>query len=115
MIKFFSKIRRKLIDEGNLKRYVIYGAGEILLVVIGILIALQINNNNIKNIQKETIQEYYSQLKLEFDALINHTEEKLERSELLESQITRCQQLMNQRDSNKVTEFKSCLPYLHTT
>jgi hypothetical protein len=46
MIKFFRRIRQKLINEGNLKRYLIYAIGEILLVVIGILIALQINNWN---------------------------------------------------------------------
>ena len=46
MLKFFRRIRQKLIDEGNLKRYLIYAVGEILLVVIGILIALQINNLN---------------------------------------------------------------------
>ena len=48
MIKFFRRIRRKLIDEGNLKRYLIYGIGEILLVMIGILLALQVNNWNEK-------------------------------------------------------------------
>ena len=46
MIKFFRRIRQKLIHEGNLRRYLIYAIGEILLVVIGILIALQINNWN---------------------------------------------------------------------
>jgi len=46
MLKFFQRIRLKLITEGNLKRYLIYAIGEILLVVIGILIALQINNMN---------------------------------------------------------------------
>ena len=49
MIKFFRKIRRKLIEEGNLKKYLVYAVGEILLVVIGILIALQINNWNNSN------------------------------------------------------------------
>jgi hypothetical protein len=44
MIKFFQKIRRRLIDEGNLQKYLLYAFGEILLVVTGILIALQINN-----------------------------------------------------------------------
>jgi len=44
MLKFFRKVRLKLIDEGNLKRYLNYSVGEILLVVLGILIALQINN-----------------------------------------------------------------------
>jgi hypothetical protein len=46
MIKFFRKIRQRLLAEGNLKRYLLYAIGEILLVVIGILIALQINNWN---------------------------------------------------------------------
>lgn len=115
MIKFFRRIRRKLVDEGNLKRYLIYGVGEILLVVIGILIALQINNKNIKKIQKETIQGYYTQLIPEFNSLIKHEENQLEKTEFLIGQIKRCQQLMNQKDQNKVSEFKSCLPYLHTT
>jgi len=44
MIKFFRRIRRKLINGGNLKRYLVYAFGEILLVVIGILIAIQLNN-----------------------------------------------------------------------
>ena len=46
MLKFYRRIRQKLIDEGNLKRYLIYAIGETLLVVLGILIALQINNWN---------------------------------------------------------------------
>jgi len=44
MLKFFRKIRQQLVDTGQTKRYLLYAFGEILLVVIGILIALQINN-----------------------------------------------------------------------
>lgn len=46
MLKFFRRIRRKLIKEGNLKKYLIYAVGEIALIVIGILVALQIDNWN---------------------------------------------------------------------
>lgn len=46
MIKFFRKIREKLLIEGNTGSYLKYAVGEIVLVVIGILIALQINNWN---------------------------------------------------------------------
>lgn len=46
MIKFFRKIRRNLISEGKTVKYLKYSIGEIVLVVIGILIALQINNWN---------------------------------------------------------------------
>ena len=46
MIKFFRHIRRSLINENKMGKYFKYAIGEILLVVIGILIALQINNWN---------------------------------------------------------------------
>ncbi|NNE33242.1 MAG: hypothetical protein HKN40_12830 [Winogradskyella sp.] len=46
MIKFFRKIRKKLLTENKFSKYLIYAIGEIVLVVIGILIALQVNNLN---------------------------------------------------------------------
>jgi len=46
MIKFFRKIRQNLLTEGKTGKYLKYAIGEIVLVVIGILIALQINNWN---------------------------------------------------------------------
>ena len=53
MIKFFRHIRRKLISENKMGKYFKYAIGEILLVVIGILIALQINNWNEQNKQNQ--------------------------------------------------------------
>ena len=46
MIKFFRKIRQSLLGENKFTKYLLYAFGEIVLVVIGILIALQINNSN---------------------------------------------------------------------
>ncbi len=46
MIKFFRNIRQRLLSENKLSKYLLYAIGEIVLVVIGILIALQINNWN---------------------------------------------------------------------
>lgn len=46
MFKFFRKIRQQLLSESRFAKYLMYAAGEIVLVVIGILIALQINNLN---------------------------------------------------------------------
>jgi Family of unknown function (DUF6090) len=65
MIKFFRRIRRKLLDEGNLKRYLLYAIGEILLVVMGILIAVQINNLNQNNSIKKELQTSYQNLYLD--------------------------------------------------
>ena len=46
MIKFFRKIRQNLLMENKTGKYLKYAIGEILLVIIGILIALQVNNFN---------------------------------------------------------------------
>jgi len=53
MINFFRKIRKKLADENKPLKYLRYAIGEIFLVVIGILIALQINNWNQNRIERK--------------------------------------------------------------
>ncbi|VAV86032.1 FIG00653203: hypothetical protein [hydrothermal vent metagenome] len=57
MIKFFRKIRQNMIKENKVSKYLLYAIGEIVLVVIGILIALSINNWNEgrKNDLKESL------------------------------------------------------------
>ncbi len=46
MLAFFRRIRKAFVISGNIRKYIIYAIGEIALVVIGILIALQVNNWN---------------------------------------------------------------------
>ena len=46
MLRFFRLIRRKLLEEEHISKYIWYALGEILLVMIGILLALQVNNWN---------------------------------------------------------------------
>ena len=46
MIRFLRRIRHRLIKEGALSKYLLYATGEIVLIVVGILIALQLNNWN---------------------------------------------------------------------
>ena len=78
MIKFFRKIRQKLLTENKFSKYLFYAIGEIVLVVIGILIALQINNWN-ENKKVETIKKtiYVNLLEdLKTDSI--HIEEKME-------------------------------------
>jgi hypothetical protein len=58
MIKFFIKIRQNTLSEGKTGKYLKYAIGEIILVVIGILIALQINNWN-ENRKAEKIELTY--------------------------------------------------------
>ncbi len=56
MFKFFRHIRRKLLSESRFNRYLIYAIGEIALVMIGILLAFQVNSwnqNRIDNLAKD--------------------------------------------------------------
>lgn len=67
MIKFFRKFRQKLLTENKFSKYLLYAVGEIILVVIGILFAVQINkwNENRKNDKIE--QNYLISLQEEFE------------------------------------------------
>ncbi|WP_417371385.1 DUF6090 family protein [Gelidibacter japonicus] len=66
MITFFRKIRKNLLSEGKSIRYLKYAIGEIILVVIGILIALQINNWNQNRMDNKVEHIYLHGLKVEF-------------------------------------------------
>ncbi|MFP4845277.1 DUF6090 family protein [Winogradskyella sp. PE311] len=81
MIKFFRRIRFKLMETGKTGRYFKYAIGEIILVVIGILIALQINtwNENRKESLEESsilqnLYDEFSENKKMFDENIIETE-----------------------------------------
>ena len=62
MINFFRQIRKKLADDNKPLKYTRYAIGEIVLVVIGILIALQINNWNEERVIKNNINQYLGTL-----------------------------------------------------
>ena len=53
MIKFFRKIRQNLLSENKFSKYLLYAIGEIILVVIGILIALQLNTLQVEKKNRE--------------------------------------------------------------
>jgi len=62
MINFFRKIRRRLADDNKPVKYFRYAIGEIVLVVIGILIALQVNNWNQDRISQLNAKYYFNSL-----------------------------------------------------
>jgi len=74
MLSFFRKIRWRLANENQFFKYSRYAIGEIVLVVIGILIALQINNWNEENKKSKEVNEYLTNLLREFK--INHEDLK---------------------------------------
>jgi len=77
MIKFFRKIRQNSINENKFTNYLKYAIGEIVLVVIGILIALSINNWNENNKLNKLKQVYYRQLLKDLNADKEYLTEKI--------------------------------------
>lgn len=65
MIKFFRKIRQKLIDEKRFGKYLVYAIGEILLVVIGIIIAVSLGEWRQQVNDKNEVLTYYNNLAID--------------------------------------------------
>ena len=78
MIGFFRKIRRELLGHGNLQRYAGYALGEIVLVVVGILIALQINNANEARIEEQSEARYLQNLRVDLEFTIRELDRYIE-------------------------------------
>ena len=85
MIKFFRKIRQRLLSENKPSKYLLYALGEILLIVIGILVALQINiwNENRKLLAAE--KELYLKIIKDLDEEQKVLENQVQFSETLKS------------------------------
>lgn len=72
MLKIFRNVRMKNLAESNFPRYLKYAIGEILLVVIGILLALQINTWNNQRLERKSEKEYISRLASELASEIEY-------------------------------------------
>ncbi|WP_179318591.1 hypothetical protein [Winogradskyella helgolandensis] len=75
MIKFFRHIRQQLLSENKFSKYVLYAIGEIVLVIIGILIALAINENAKDKNNLELRDLYIIQLEDEANRNLNRLKE----------------------------------------
>ena len=110
MIKFFRKIRQQLLAKNKFSRYLIYALGEIALVVIGILIALQINNWN--EAQQSNLQQrkYLSLIKTEMANNLDALEvEKQRLNEVLEG--LRGMISLTDQSSSEISEKDFAFPW----
>lgn len=105
MFKFFRHIRKQLLTENKLSQYLLYAIGEIVLVVIGILIALQLNNYSEYKKEREKeialLANLSNEIGLDILQIDNNTQLSQERLSRLDSLL----QLLHQTDSIDKSSF----------
>ena len=111
MIKFFRKIRQNLLMENKTGKYFKYAIGEIVLVVIGILIAIQLNewrNENTNNNQKQNV---LRALQLEFQSNLSQLDTVLSYNNKTQKAYPKAMELINRQLVKKET-FNEAVLYL---
>ncbi len=93
MLRFFSKIRYKFAAENRPVKYLRYAIGEILLVVIGILIALQINNWNQARILKKQEKILLAEIHAEFKHNKTELESNLSGYSMVQNSLKKIREL----------------------
>lgn len=112
MIKFYRKIRYNLMSENKTGRYLKYAIGEIILVVIGILIALQVNNWNQKLMEKKEAQILLKNLRNDFQNDTIQLKKHIDFTQLQEQNIDSIAILLKnaeQRDLNRFIKLQSSI------
>ena len=102
MIPFFRKIRKKMADDNKPMKYARYAIGEILLVMIGILLALQINNWNTKKIEKREENSSYKNIKRQINDDKNVISGIIDYNSLYYKQYKYANQVIEQNDRSKI-------------
>lgn len=100
MLKFFRKIRQNLLQQNRVTRYLAYAIGEIFLVVIGILIALQINNWNENRKLDQQEKSYLDRLIQENKSDVLTFAAEIERLEINNEKISNLSNAFKDKDSN---------------
>ena len=112
MLRFFSRIRQSLFTQNKFSKYLLYAIGEILLVVIGILIALQIDNANEYRKERGQERELLLQLKSEYRSNLEQLESKMN---LRNKMISASYKLLDYIDHPNERNIDSTLKYLGFT
>lgn len=113
MIKFFKQIRQNQIMENktgkpafSVGRYFKYAIGEIILVVIGILIALQVSNWNQRRVEQNTINAYYVKLISTLENDIKEEKKNIEDLNSYAADLTRCLEIIDNKNEEDIDELK---------
>jgi hypothetical protein len=107
MTKLFRKIRYDLMEKNKTGKYFKYAIGEIVLVVIGILIALQVSNWNQLRLKQSTINAYYKKLANTLEDDIKVLKETTDQLNSAENDLIRCLEILNTKNEADIEELKA--------
>ncbi|XWN35866.1 MAG: DUF6090 family protein [Balneola sp.] len=96
MLRFFRNIRQKLIQQENVRKYIWYALGEILLVMVGILLALQVNNWNEQRKDANLTDSYLAALQEDLTLDIENFEYQIDDLSFQLDQIDSLEEIMSQ-------------------
>ena len=109
MLRFFRQIRQRLLTQNKFSKYLLYAVGEILLVVIGILIALQINNWNEERKELRSEKQILLTLSQDFNANIVALELSIERIPAVIEKYSKVLEYSIRLDSGLTTSMKDTI------
>ena len=115
MISFLRKIRQQLLSKNRFSKYSLYALGEIILVVIGILIALQINNWNNNNTEKNNIRNYYTRISDEIDLSMYDLEDFTKSIDTLITLNKRSLHILNLKQKDSLNKLEETIGALGTS
>tara|TARA_R110000868_G_scaffold37111_5_gene131413 strand:+ start:39426 stop:40175 length:750 start_codon:yes stop_codon:yes gene_type:complete len=114
MFNFLRKNRHKLILQDNTKKYLLYAIGEIMLVVIGILIALQVSNWNEKRIERNQLTNYYERIHEELSNQVFYLKDRRASVEGLITLTRRSIELYNTNNPDSLYKLESTIGAIGT-
>jgi len=113
MIKFFRALRKQSIERAKLRHYLLYALGEIIIVVIGILLALSINNWNNNRILRQTEQGVYEKLLRQIEEDRGQLSATLRYNQAQHGLLERAKAIVSRGDRQRLDTLVRLLPKLY--
>ena len=115
MIKFFRKIRYDLMEKGKTSKYLKYAIGEIVLVMIGILLAIQANNWNINRTAKTELNQSLNKLLIELNQDTETLNREIEENTIMISALDSCLIILKEPEKYTFEKFEKLFIYSNYT
>lgn len=101
MLRFFRQIRKKLLEQQKMKSYIFYAVGEIFLVMVGILLALQVNNWNEERKSADLKHNYIESLTLDLKSDADALRESIKSYDSLISSIDSLKWILENKELSR--------------